>query len=441
MSIGPKIPRSYNCPSVGPQRTVPWIGDFDPFDYEVETMPFLPPSLAPTMSTHVHAQSLEALAASRSPKETIATTIRFADTSTKELTALSPAISMAGAKNLSACLPMMEIPHHENQVPLAAPRKANSKIFKQRCTEPKRVSASSTVSCDSPGCTVQFSRKKDQNRHFRLKHQANGGFQCPILDCSIGTGHSIQRRDKLREHLRRKGDETSRWQCILPGCAAEVCDRSALIDHLGHHDRITRLAHQQLLIDYCFITGDLHPGTHYDKPPLGYLTCTFICDVRGCPFGTNSHDEMKEHSSTPHVGALCPCPMSNCEHIFQDWATTSAHLARRHDADDRKTHEKELLSQGFWWRNSVFTCPICKVEIKILLNKISADEKVRSHCSEHSLDLLRLYGPELVSTFSSSNRRRLWYPRMPLLDPASDEQVFAYLTRPKENLLEIWNSA
>lgn len=55
------------------------------------------------------------------------------------------------------------------------------------------------------------------------------------------------------------------------------------------------------------------------------------------------------------------------------------------------------------------------------------------------MNLLKLYERELISAFASSNRRTLWYPRMPLLDPASNEQVFAYLTWPKERLLEIWN--
>lgn len=333
----------------------------------------------------------------------------------------------------------MEKSYAENHVSLVALQKPNSATLKPKCFEAKRVSASGTIACEFPGCTTKFSRKKDRNRHFRLKHQANEGFRCPFVHCSMGTGHKIQRRDKLREHLRQKGMEFSPWQCILPGCFAVACDRATLIDHLGQHDRIDRLSHQQRLIDYSFITGDLHPGSYYDKPPLGYLTCSFICEVRGCPFGTNSHDDMTTHRSVPHEEAHCPCPMPNCEQIFQDWSTTSAHLARSHDANDRKANDKELLSQGFWWRNSVFTCPICKVEIKILLNKVSCDEKIRDHCSEHSVNLLKLYERELISAFVVSNKRTLWYPRMPLLDPASDDQVFAYLTWPKERLLEIWN--
>lgn len=306
------------------------------------------------------------------------------------------------------------------------------------CNEAKRTSSTSTIMCEYPGCTVKFGRNKDRNRHFRLKHQANEGFRCPLVDCSMGTGHKIQRRDKLREHLKRKGGASLSWQCVLPDCSMIVAGRSDMIGHLGQHDRITRLTHQQLLIDYSFITGDLHPGTWYDKPPLGYLTCSFICDVPGCPFGTDSRDDMDDHGTIPHEGAYCPCPMPNCPQIFQDWGSASAHLARSHDADDREAHEKKLLNQGFWWRNSVFTCPICKVEIKILLNKASCDEKIRDHCSRHETEFLDFYKGELVRTFASSNRRRLWYPRMPLLNPATDEQVFAYLTWPKERLLEIW---
>ena len=37
-----------------------------------------------------------------------------------------------------------------------------------------------------------------------------------------------------------------------------------------------------------------------------------------------------------------------------------------------------------------------------------------------------------MGAFASSNRRTFWHPRMPLLDAASDEQVFANLTWPRE---------
>jgi hypothetical protein len=79
------------------------------------------------------------------------------------------------------------------------------------------------------------------------------------------------------------------------------------------------------------------------------------------------------------------------------------------------------------------------LEIKVLLNKVSCDEKIRDHCGTHDGKSLEMYKEELVGAFASSNRRTLWHPRMPLLGAASDEQVFAYLTWPKERLLEIWN--
>ena len=295
------------------------------------------------------------------------------------------------------------------------------------------------LECEYPGCTSKFGRKKDQSRHFRAKHEANEGFRCPLIDCVMGTGHKVQRRDKLRDHLFRKAGAASTWQCIIPGCLEIATGKTGLIDHLGGHDRKTRLAEQQLLIDYGFINGDIYPGSYYDKPPLGYLTCEFICQIRGCQFGTNSFQIMSRHLSIPHSGSHCTCPMPGCQEVFQDWGEVSTHLARSHDAAMRKTYDKELLDQGFWWRSSVFTCPICKQEIRVLLNKVSCDEKIREHCSAHDPQLLKNFSKELVHAFASSNRRILWYPRMPLLQPATDDQISAYLNWPKEDLLKIWN--
>jgi hypothetical protein len=294
-----------------------------------------------------------------------------------------------------------------------------------------------TLTCNHYGCSVKFKQKKDRNRHFRQKHQANEGYRCPVVDCFMGTGHRIQRKDKLREHLRRKNDPTSQWACFLLGCSEMTIGKVGLMDHLGTHDRLVRLAGQQLMVDYGFLVGEIYPVIHYDKPPLGYLTCEYMCQIAGCPFGTNSSTVMKIHNSTPHQGPYCVCPMPDCDKVLPDWNTTAAHLARQHDAAQRKVHDKELLDQGFWWRSSVFTCPICKIEIKIMLNKVSCDEKIRSHCTVHSSQELTESSKELVQAFVLSNRRKLWYPRMPLLE-GNDEQVFAYLTWAKEDLLKIW---
>jgi hypothetical protein len=433
--IGQKLPSSGDSASTGLRGVVPWFGDFNPFDCELEPIISLQPSSATPMPPAQLLRSLAGAGSERVPGNPNLSS----DSSARTLAALSPSIPIQISMDFSTSLNMIENPQVGNHILPGALREPENTTIKPKSLESKHVSTSGTITCEFPGCTIKFSRKKDRNRHFRIKHQSNGGYRCPFVHCSMGTGHRIQRRDKLREHLRRKGDESTPLQCILPGCFTIARDRAALLDHLGQHNRVVRLSQQQLLIDYNLITGDLHPGSYYDKPPLGYLTCAFICEILGCPFGTNSHDDMITHSSIPHEGPHCPCPMPDCEQIFRDWSTTSAHLARSHDANDRKAHDKELLSQGFWWRNSVFICPICKFKIKILLNKVSCDEKIRDHCRAHSVDLLKLNEKELVSAFARSNRRTLWYPRMPLLDPASDEQVFAYLIWPKEKLLEVWN--
>ena len=361
-------------------------------------------------------------------------------TSTKYLASLSSPLLEEIARNVAEA--MVIIQEKKRTVSLGSIEtrsRLGRNVTRQNRGEVGRNIQTAVFTCEHPGCAITFNRKKDRKRHFRQKHQGNEHFRCPVVDCSLGTGHEIQRRDKLRDHLRRKEQSPSTWQCILPECSETAVGRTGLIDHLGRHDRTTRLVHQQLLIDYDFISGDIHHGSYYDKPLLGYLMCSYICVVQGCHFGTNSLDIMTGHQSVQHTGSHCPCPMPDCQQVFQDWSTTSAHLARNHDAVDRKKFDKELVDQGFWWRSSVFTCPICRREIKVLLNKVSCDEKVREHCRTHTDQQLLAASEALVRAFASSNRRTLWYPRMPLLDPATDDQVFAYLTWPKTDLPKIWN--
>jgi hypothetical protein len=84
---------------------------------------------------------------------------------------------------------------------------------------------------------------------------------------------------------------------------------------------------------------------------------------------------------------------------------------------------------------------MCNTEMKVLLSTISCDEKVRDHCGTHDANELKLNEKELVQTFARFNGRRLWYPRMLLLEAVTNEKVFAYLTWPKERLLEIWGTS
>jgi hypothetical protein len=222
-------------------------------------MTSLQPSSAPPIFTRIQTQPLHPIAVGVDLEGMAGNAGPSSDATMETLTATSPSISTSVSTDFSTSLTVMKKPYVENHVPLAALQKPNNTTLKPKCFEVKRVSSSGTIACEFPGCTIKFSCKKDRNRHFRLKQQANEGYRCPFLHCSMGTGHRIQRRDKLREHLRRKGEESSPWQCILPGCLAVTRDRATLIDHLSQHDCIVRLAHQQLLIDYSFITGNLHP--------------------------------------------------------------------------------------------------------------------------------------------------------------------------------------
>lgn len=224
--------------------------------------------------------------------------------------------------------------------------------------------------CEQPGCKTTFRRNKDRLRHVRQKHTADvKTFSCPVIDCPKGHGHEFHRSDKLRDHLRGERISSLEWCCVVPGCSDIVATRVGLIDHLGQHDFETRKSNNRLFVEYGFA---LH--SRYN-----YLHAGYICSIQGCPFGTDDEATMLGHLSNPHNGPSCPCPIPNCGKTFQDWLSTSRHLAQAHDHDTRVRFQREIRLQKQKMNCGTVLCPICEHEIfdaRLL--------KVRAHWQKHN---------------------------------------------------------
>jgi uncharacterized C2H2 Zn-finger protein len=229
--------------------------------------------------------------------------------------------------------------------------------------------ANHVFKCEQPGCKTTFRRNKDRLRHVRQKHTADvKTFSCPVIDCPMGHGHKLHRSDKLRDHLRGERISSLEWCCVVPGCSDIVATRVGLIDHLGQHDFETRKSNNQLLVEYGFAVNRWQD----------YLHAEYICSIQGCPFGTDDEATMLGHLSNPHKGPSCPCPIPSCGETFQDWLSTSMHLARAHDYVTRNNFWLEISRQKHTSRRGTVVCPICDhgiIDAHLL--------KVRAHLLKH----------------------------------------------------------
>ncbi len=250
-------------------------------------------------------------------------------------------------------------------------------------------SSMDTLRCEHPGCTTTFRRNKDRRRHFRCKHKpSTRTFICPVVDCPSGSGHKYPRSEKLRDHLDAKKLTLIDWSCVLPGCSEISRGRAGLIDHLGQHDYNTRVSNKTLLAEYGFASYMLNGG---------YLLATFICSVPGCPFGTHDKDAINEHLSIHHDGPFCPCPITGCQRVFQDYKSAVMHLAREHDYDTRESFKKEIYSQCLSAENAIFLCPICYKEVKQ-----ASIYTVRDHCRKHGHEELLRDSEALMKAWTFS---------------------------------------
>ena len=243
--------------------------------------------------------------------------------------------------------------------------------------------------CEHPGCKTTFRRNKDRLRHFRQKHSMTAkSLACPVVHCRGRrgpSGHKFHRSDKLRDHLRSAGTlEFLHWACVIPGCSY-IADRGreSLIDHLGQHDYHTRKTNSNLLSDYGF--GPQRLGD--------YFWAKYICNVPGCPFGTDEKDAMQEHLATPHDGPFCPCPIKDCEVVSQDWDSASTHLAAAHDHATRQLFQQQIHSQHLY-PAIAFVCPVCHHE-----TKHAREWNVREHYQTHSRQKLLLASESLLTAW------------------------------------------
>lgn len=287
---------------------------------------------------------------------------------------------------------------------------------------------SDAISCGHKGCKINFRRNKDRLRHIREKHAAViARFSCPVIDCSMGYGHKFHRADKLRDHLRGEKIACHQWSCVIPGCLEIAATRSALINHLGQHDLDTRRANFRLLRDY-----ELGPRSRE-----GYFQSRYICNVEGCPFGSDDECTMSSHRSIPHEGPLCPCPIPTCNATFKDWLSVGSHIARAHDFITRKSFDEVIRSQKHYYNACHIVCPICQDEI---MNAYTS--QFRDHCQTHRYQELLQASDRLLSawvfafgTKESLGSHRLKHPDgeyyWETITP-EDNKILAYLISPDD---------
>jgi hypothetical protein len=276
--------------------------------------------------------------------------------------------------------------------------------------------------CEYEGCNSTFSRRKDRTRHVRNKHSEAPGFVCPIIDCPMGTRHTMQRSDKLRDHLRGKAVSCYTWLCVIPGCSETAMNKSRWLIHMAQHDVETRRANRSRLNDYGF-------KEFYRR----YSMCHYLCQRPGCPFGTNKSEVMNEHLLIPHNGPHCPCPMPECQTICKSHDAVALHLAVSHSCGSRQVSREILFDQGFFVGRSAFTCPIlgCLHICKASWN----DGVARSHCQMHSFDDLLAVAVPLVNAWRFCwEGQRLWIGSKIYCPTPTSNQIFTHLAFSDEEL-------
>lgn len=100
--------------------------------------------------------------------------------------------------------------------------------------------------------------------------------------------------------------------------------------------------------------------------------------------------------SLAHDGPPRPCPIPNCEAVFQDWEMTPKHLARDHDHSTRMQFKDELWRLNFR-SYGTFSCPICHYE-----PEYTCHVSVLSHCQEHDKQQLLRASKTLFDAWSFS---------------------------------------
>jgi uncharacterized C2H2 Zn-finger protein len=288
--------------------------------------------------------------------------------------------------------------------------------------------------CEYSGCNTTFRRNKDRTRHVFNKHQGNSGFACPIIDCPMGTGHTVERSDKLRDHLRGKAASSRTWRCVLPGCSATGVNKTWWFNHVKQHDQETRVANRHLLTSYGY-------KEHYGP----CLTVGQLCSRRGCPFGTKSSADMDQHLLIPHEGPEglhFPCPIPDCQTGWKDWEAVAQHLASGHTRAARQPLEQVLGAQGFDYWETSFTCPIpvCHRVFKRSYWVADMERKAREHCLEHEFATLLSTAESLVNAwrlaFEGYNLYSNPFKFAINTWSLSNNLVFAFLALPSALLLE-----
>ncbi|KAG7005871.1 hypothetical protein G7Y79_00017g042530 [Physcia stellaris] len=84
--------------------------------------------------------------------------------------------------------------------------------------QPAAVASSSATAiangrlfCPHLGCTATFGRQCELNRHARNHQVGPKDLDCPVRDCRRKGANGFPRKDKLRDHLKRK----HKWQTNL----------------------------------------------------------------------------------------------------------------------------------------------------------------------------------------------------------------------------------
>ncbi|CZR60750.1 uncharacterized protein PAC_10646 [Phialocephala subalpina] len=258
----------------------------------------------------------------------------------------------------------------------------------ERLRQEKILQKGTTVfKCEHPGCNTTFRRNSERLHHIRDQHTGTTkAFFCPVVDCPMGLRHKFHRIDKFRDHLRGQKISSYPWACTLPGCSKIAPNKAGLIDHFGQHDFQTRRQLSYLLEDY-----GLNPHRKLD-----YLAAEYLCSIQGCKFGAYNVVYLSNHMSLAHNGPPRPCPIPNCEAVFQDWQMAPKHLARDHNHTTRMQFEDEIRKLHFDLDES-FSCPICQHEVEH-----ASHRSVHDHCQEHDKQQLLCASKTIFDAWSFS---------------------------------------
>jgi hypothetical protein len=333
------------------------------------------------------------------------------------------------AKDVAQALALAKQKRIQGSVKPATLERQNSNADKMNKGEKGSQKKRPLLECEHPGCSTTFRHNKDRTRHVRNKHQEAPGLACPILDCTMGTGHIMTRLDKLRDHLRGKGALSRTWRCVIPDCSTIGENKSWWFEHVAHHDQETRVANKDLLTNYGY--RDFYGG---------YLTSIHLCRRRGCPFGTNLSAAMDEHLLIPHKGPHCPCLIRDCQTICSGWEELAQHLASGHTFAARRSVEGVLRDHGFEpWQYS-FACPILSCHWVIKRPHWVRNMDVRKHCREHDFVTLLSAAEPLVNAWRIAFGGR-WISTEPFKfnlnsEEPSSNQIFAFLAYPDAELFK-----